>query len=111
MGRKTTHSLDRQVKDIVRRYHRVLEQSGIPIQELLVFGSHAKGVDQPWSDIDVAVVSPAFGHDCLRERSQLLRLRRRISTSIEPHPFHPDDLHDRWSTLAQEVRKYGIRVE
>lgn len=104
-------NLNQQVADVVRRYVHALEQSGIPVQDALVFGSHAKGTPHAGSDIDVAVVSSRFGRDPYEERLQLIRLCRGISTLIEPHPFHPDDLNDRWSTLAQEVKKYGIRLE
>lgn len=111
MAGTNSHRLNQEIASIVRRYLQTIERAGIPVQEILVFGSHAKGTPYAGSDIDVAVVSPRFGHDRHDERVQLMRLRRGISTAIEPHPFHPDDLNDRWSSLAQEVKKYGIRLE
>ncbi len=103
--------LNQEVLGLVRRYIRTVERAGIPVQEALIFGSYARGTPHQWSDIDVAVVSTRFGHNPHDERVQLMKLCRDISTAIEPHPFHPDDLNDRWSTLAQEVKKYGIRLE
>ena len=69
------------------------------------------GTHRRESDIDLAIVSPTFGKDYHAELGRLLRLREEVSLLIEPHPFHPDDLADRWSTLAQEVRTRGIRLE
>lgn len=102
--------MNQAVANIMRRYRRAVIGAGIPLQDMLVFGSYAKGKARPQSDIDVAVISPAFGRDNLEERVRLMRLRRHISTAIEPHPLHPEDLENRWSTLAQEVKKYGIRL-
>lgn len=111
MAGTTSPQLNQAVRDVVRRYLQALKDGGIPVQEALVFGSHAKGTAHAESDIDVAVVSNRFGHDPHDERVRLMKLGRDISMAIEPHPFHPDDLNDRWSSLAQEVKKYGIRLE
>lgn len=112
MARRSTHQLTPAVLDRVHRYRRNLRAAGIPITTLIVFGSRAKGTARPDSDIDLAVVSPRFGRDYFREGVRLLRLRRRGELlDIEPHPMHPDDLNDRWSTFAYEVKTYGIPVE
>lgn len=111
MARKTPHHLSQEITDLVQRYRQVLERSGIPVQAIAVFGSHAKGTPKPWSDVDVAVVSPAFGRNYHEESVRLMRLRRSVSTLIEPHPFHPDDLNDYWNTLAAEVRQHGISFD
>lgn len=86
-------------------------QAGVPVQALILFGSVAKGTQRRWSDIDVAVVSRRFGRDAHAERVRLMRLGDPVSARIEPHAFHPDDLKDRWSTLAAEIRRYGIPVK
>ena len=39
-----------------------------------LFGSHAKGKSNQWSDIDLAVVSPDFSEDLHEERLVLMRL-------------------------------------
>jgi uncharacterized protein len=95
---------------IARQYRYALNSAGIKVDDLLVFGSQAKGTAQPTSDIDIAVVSSQFSRDYSDERVRLMRLGNKISLAIEPHPFHPDDLNDRWSTFAQEIKKYGIPV-
>lgn len=89
----------------------MLQDDGINVTGMLLFGSHARGAAREWSDIDVAVISPDFGRDYFEERVHLMKLAQRASSSIEPHPLNPDDLNDRWSTLATEVRRWGIAIE
>lgn len=95
---------------IARRYVAAVCRSGLPVEQALLFGSFAKQTQHVWSDVDVAVVSPVFGRDRCEERIRLMRLGRTISSAIEPHPFHPDDLKNRWSTIAQEIREHGIPI-
>lgn len=87
-----------------------MRDAAVPVRQLLVFGSTAKGTRRRTSDIDLAVISPAFGRNYHRELMKLLKLRAGVSYDIEPHPFHPRDLKDRWDPLASEVRKHGIPV-
>lgn len=110
MAGKKTGQIDEQVDRILKQYRRVLSEEGVAVDKMLLFGSHAKGNSHEWSDIDVAVISPDFGRNYFDERVQLIKLAQRASSSIEPHPLHPRDLKDRWSTLAAEIRLYGIEV-
>lgn len=106
-----TNSINRELRKILESYRESLQKSGLEIEKMILFGSHAKGTQHEWSDIDVAVVSPKFGKDRLAERVQLTRLGDKVSLAIEPHPFHPIDLADRWNSLAAEVKKYGIPIK
>ncbi|MDO8511655.1 MAG: nucleotidyltransferase domain-containing protein [bacterium] len=110
MARATTIKLNPETLRVAQQYRRALSAAGIKVENFLVFGSQAKGTAQKSSDIDIAVVSSQFSRDYSSERVRLMRLGDKISLAIEPHPFHPDDLNDRWSTFAQEIKKYGIQV-
>ena len=46
--------------EIVRKFKHALERSGIPVKEVILFGSYATGTYTEGSDIDVVVVSKAF---------------------------------------------------
>lgn len=105
------HVLGHRTIDTVRQYGLVLRQEGIPYVRLIVFGSQAKGTASSWSDIDVCVVSDTFGRDRHTERVKLMHARRSDRLlDIEPHPFHPKDLKDKYDPLAAEIRRYGIQV-
>lgn len=77
---------------------------------MIVFGSHAKGTNHEWSDIDVCVVSPRLGNEVFDEMVALDKLTASIDDRIEPHPMNPTDLNNKYDTLATEIRKYGIQV-
>jgi len=88
-----------------------VRQSGVPVSNATVFGSHSKGVATKDSDIDVCVVSPTFGRDYFEEMVRLRKIALKVDSRLEPLPFNPSDLADPYSTLASEVRKYGISLE
>jgi len=48
-----------EVADIIRSVVGELEPR-IPVTKLILFGSYAGGSPKRWSDIDIAVISPAF---------------------------------------------------
>ena len=105
------HVLNHRILDVVRQYGIILRHDGIAYSRLIVFGSQAKGTAHSWSDIDVCVVSDAFGKDRHTERVKLMHVRRDDALlDIEPHPFHPKDLQDKYDPLASEICKYGVLV-
>jgi len=95
---------------LINVYEKVLREQGIRVDQIVLFGSYAKGDANEWSDIDIAVISPDFGDDYCADRVRLMKLARKASNIIEPHPLHPDDLNDRWSTLSAEIRSHGVQV-
>ncbi len=92
---------------LLRKYRQAVTKAGIPVQQMILFGSYAKGTAKPWSDVDVCVVSSVFGKDGYAEMTRLKLLTIGIETMIEPFPFHPKDLADKWDPMAAEIRKYG----
>lgn len=95
----------------INLYKKALKEAKVPITKLILFGSQAKGTARRWSDIDLAVVSPSFGKDYHDELVMLSSLRSDDVLDIEPHPFHPKDLKERWSTVAYEIRTHGQEID
>ena len=91
-------------------YMEALEREHIPCQDLFIFGSVARGEEHEWSDIDVAVVGPAFGADRIEEMVQLRVVAQKIDPAISPVPLRPEDLEDRFSTIGQVVQREGKRI-
>jgi hypothetical protein len=86
-----------------------LKKQKVPIKRAYLFGSWAKGTQHRWSDIDLAVISPAF--------TGLWKTNRTLSKAllsdfvgIEAHGFHPDNFDPRISPVADEIVKHGIRI-
>lgn len=104
--------VDSRVQEIAHAYKELLRSAGIPVREIWLFGSRARGTAKPWSDLDLGIVSPVFGKNRTEELGQLLVLAARLRAPypIEPIPFTPEDLDDQWSALSQQVRREGIRI-
>lgn len=102
--------LKENLKKKILDYITLLEKEGIYIKKAIVFGSYAKGRVKPWSDIDLCLVSEQFGKHIFEEGVKLSRLARQIEPLIEPHPYHPLDLKEKYDPVAAEIRKHGIVV-
>jgi uncharacterized protein len=102
--------LNGKEKNIIDRYASLLKQKGIKVSKIILFGSYAKGTAKPDSDIDLAVISSQFGRDNLKEMMLLRKIALEIDSHIEPLPFTPQDLDNRYSTLTQEIKKYGMLI-
>ncbi|MCI5143987.1 MAG: nucleotidyltransferase domain-containing protein [Candidatus Electrothrix sp. AR3] len=96
----------------VKKYLRELLQIGIPVRFGVIFGSHARGDEHNWSDIDVLVVSNTYDQSCCREDINVLwRTAARTDNRIEPIPVGTN----RWetddeSTILEIARREGIRI-
>ena len=102
--------LKKEIKKIVQQYRRNIENAGIPIEKMVLFGSYARGNARKDSDIDVCVVSPDFGKDDIEEMQTLFKKSARIDTRIEPYPLSSDEFANGFSPIIDEIRKYGIVV-
>ena len=49
-----------------------LTDEGIPVRRLILYGSYAKDTQRSYSDIDIAVISPAFEGKGILKRQELL---------------------------------------
>lgn len=102
--------LNQKKIETVIKYKNQLTSLGVPVTKIIIFGSQVKGTPNKWSDLDVCVISPAFGVDRLSERVLLTKISRGISEEIEPHPMSPADLADKFNPLSTEIRTYGVEV-
>lgn len=94
---------------IARRFKRALIDAKLPVAEVHLFGSIAKGTARHDSDIDIAVVmsgDAAFGPT----KSHLWRIAHTIDMRIEPICMNEERLNDKYSTLSQEIRTFGIPI-
>jgi len=79
------------------------------VDSAYLFGSHAKGTSNQWSDIDLAIVSPDFSEDLYEERLILMRLAAEIDDRIEPKPFRPEMFTPN-EPLVDEIQKHGLKL-
>ena len=96
------------IEENIRRFATEV-QSQYDVQAIYLFGSHASGEANEWSDIDLLVISPDFTKDRFESQVALLILASRIDTRLEPHPLPPEDFNVN-NHLAYEVQRAGVRI-
>ena len=104
MDRRTTLSYD-EALDIVRAFKQVIKGRYLSEPKVMMYGSYAKGMAHPDSDIDVAVIVPA--DEIVNRWEQWADLWgdiRKVSVLIEPVLLeeHEDSL------LYREVMRTGV---
>jgi len=107
MVRKKIYT-NKEIKKIIFKYKKLLKEEKVEFNKIYLFGSYAKNHQRDWSDIDIAVVSKKFGRNPFEEQLLIDRIADKVSYAIEPHPFHPRDLKDKWSSLAFEIKEHGM---
>ena len=73
--------------------------------KIILFGSYAKGNYNDDSDIDIAVILKDY-NNLIDIQLDLMRLRRKIDSRIEPHPFREKDFNIT-NPVVNEIVKYG----
>jgi predicted nucleotidyltransferase len=83
----------------------------IPVEKIILFGSYAKGKQNPESDIDLIVVSPAFAKGrYIAHMQYLFRKAAKISSLLEPIPATPQEVSkpDKWTLLGQIIKSAKV---
>ncbi len=97
---------------MLREFQKALEEEGIRVTKIVLYGSQISGEFHPDSDIDVAVVSPDFGKDRFEEGAKLFQIACRIVPRIEPVPISLDAYDkDTWIPLIYEIKEKGLELE
>ena len=82
-----------RLTSIITAYVKELERLGVPVERVILFGSHVCGEPHPDSDIDLAVFSEAFGgQDHLEFAGVLSEAKWNTEPMIEAIGFHPSVL-------------------
>lgn len=95
--------------EVMARVQRFVERVArhVPVRQVYLFGSYAGGVPDEDSDIDVAVISPAFGANRHNDLALLSRCRMPDAVEIEALPFSERELQElpAGSFLREIVRR------
>lgn len=111
MATKTNNKINKEIEEKVSYFGKMLEQDGIPVKKLILFGSYVKNKAGQYSDIDVCVVSSKFGKDIIKDLSFLLNESAKVDSRIEPHAFSPKEYDELENPLVWEIRKYGQEIK
>lgn len=96
------------IQDSVREFLAAVNKER-RITAAYLYGSQVRGQAGPWSDIDVAIVSPDFADDLFAAQIDLMMLAAKMDDRIEPRAFTPESFHVN-NPLASEIQSTGIRI-
>ena len=77
------------IKKIIDRYISLLKKNNISVENAYLFGSYAKGYNNEWSDIDLAIISGSFEGIRIKDRDKIRRITLSVSSNLEILPFNP----------------------
>lgn len=94
-----------KARKLVEEYAKIVI-SNMAVNKIILYGSYARGDFRKDSDIDVAVVVPrsSISDDILKDMAKLFKLRRSISTDIEPVLIIDEDDP---SGFLENISQYG----
>lgn len=79
-----------QALKLAKRYKEIVAEK-LPLKAVYLYGSYSKGNYTENSDIDIAVVVDKLSDNFFDDTPLLWKLRRKISTLIEPVLLTDDD--------------------
>jgi len=104
--------VEKAIRQTINAFITELKKNKIEVAKVILFGSHASGRADEYSDIDVAVVSPDFGKNRSREGAKLFEIACAIDPRIEPVPISLLSYkNDTWIPIIYEIRKNGIELK
>lgn len=102
---RVPESIQRVVDDYIAKLSKQ-----IPLQKVILFGSYAKGTNNKYSDIDLAVFSDYFKNMSRVDGIQFLLLNATdFDVDFEPQPFTMDEYIEP-EGLVQEILRTGIEI-
>ncbi|MEI8202699.1 MAG: nucleotidyltransferase domain-containing protein [Bacteroidota bacterium] len=93
--------------NLAKRYADVVKANYYD-SRIILFGSYAKGNFNEDSDIDIAVILKDYGN-LVDMQLELMRLRRKIDSRIEPHPFRESEFKIS-NPIVNEILSYGQEI-
>ena len=97
-----------QAPKVAVEYAIYLRKTNPNIKKIYLFGSYAKGIASDNSDIDLAIIFENLS-DTFDMQVELMKMRRKFDTRIEPHPFNEADFNENYP-LANEILINGIEI-
>ena len=95
---------------MVRNYAKEINESGVDLRKVIMFGSFAKGTQHEWSDIDVALVADNFSGVGFLDRQHFSGIGiKKPYIRIEPITY-PTDYFAASDPFIEEIKNTGIEI-
>lgn len=101
--------VNKEVITKINKFIDLLEKHNFRINQAILYGSYAKGTQDKWSDIDLALVSDDFIGDRYTDISSLKEYIFSIDTDISPLTFRNDEFNID-NLFVKEIIRTGLRI-
>ena len=102
--------VDAKVLEAVNFFSLQIRNSGIRINNLILFGSSSTGTSTPGSDIDIAIISDDFVNMDIFDRALLtkdaeIQTVKKFKVPLDVITLTPEEYQDKSSLIAGTLRK------
>lgn len=102
--------MDKKIDTIIRQFISTVSNQTPGFVTAYLFGSYAKNMQGPESDIDIAlIIDNLKDSDKFDIQVQLMILASKFDSRIEPHPVSLQDLISD-NPFVHEIKKTGIEI-
>lgn len=110
-GLKNKNSSNMDTSEVIKIAHQYADaiKRNHDFYRVILLGSYVRGNFREDSDIDIAVVFKDYS-STLDTQLELMRLRRKIDSRIEPHPFRESEFNAS-NPIAYEIIQHGQLIE
>jgi predicted nucleotidyltransferase len=107
---------EERIKEIIEFIKHILEQGGLRVDRLVLFGSHAHGTPHKDSDLDIAVISEDFERMDIFERARTLadadiKTVKKFLVPLDLVALSPREYSAQESPISQFVREESIEYK
>lgn len=98
------------IENTVQKYLRILALNKVPVSQVYLFGSYARGTQHKDSDIDIAIFWDADEINSFASDLLLMKLTRQVDLRIEPHSFSRREISNP-NPFVAEILATGKRID
>lgn len=101
-----------EIKKIVQTYKDELRHHNIRVAKAILYGSYAKGNPQPYSDVDLVIISADLKRfNPLKRQEVLAELCINIDAPLEVIGYTPQEFnHSRGTIFGQIISETGVTM-
>jgi len=95
----------------VRRFAKEINDIGVPLKRVVLFGSYSKNTQHQWSDIDVALVSDKFCGIGFFDSDLIggIKIQKNFSI-IQTRTYNTNDFTPDKDPFVEEIIRTGIEI-
>ncbi len=86
-------------------------QPELPIERAYLFGSYATGRNRDYSDIDLAIVTPALNSEnSIKINQKIFSRASRYNVDLEPICFSLEEFEKEELPIVRDIKREGIEI-